>query len=477
MSELRNRLKGLILLYIGLSITISCSYSQYQQNVAEPLNISKRYYITKNPEKKDEAKLKEIIAKSSNLNQKSEAGVLLGGYYYKINKTEKSEKYLNKYLKDTQGDVKAAGSLWLASILKAKGNDQYRKIVKELTGDESLTNFLINKSCEKGQRFCLSKIPIKGTNVDSGKKGTNIIKKRVYKPIQETVRKEQVKPVDITVVNGNYDNEAFKGIILAASTDNKTEINVHAAQNTEYTINVSDQKVLFKESMIDFKINYRPAIEKISEIIGQDMCDNIIVGVNDKFVDEGSYAKALLIAKNYNVQLENFETEAFKSLRYKFDNKADATQCFVGIGTEEQMTEFVPLVRYISPNPDVSKIYIITDIYTGKYEHKDFINYFKNVEILTFISPVNNKGSNEFLHRFQDIYSKTPGSKAFIGYDMVKYLQKAVRGKDVNYVSSIEGVENGRITRKIYPLTIGNNLKVKVTPLNDYFDQKTYRGF
>ncbi len=477
MSELKNRLKELILLYIGLSITISCSYSQYQQNVAEPLNISKKYYITKNAEKKDEAKLKEIIAKTSNLNQKSDAGVLLGGYYYKINKTEKSEKYLNKYLKYTQGDVKAAGSLWLASILKAKGNDQYIKIVKGLAGDESLIKFLINKSCEKGERFCLSKMPIMETNVDREKKGTNIIKKKVHKPIQETARKEQVKPVDITVINGNYDNEAFKGIILAASTDNKTEINVHVAENTGYTINVRDQKVLLKENMIDFKINYKPAIDKISEIISQDMCDNIIVGVNDKFVDEGNYAKALLVAKSSNVQLENFETEAFKSLRYKLENKADATQCFVGIGTEEQMIEFVPLVRYISPNPELSKIYIITDIYTGKYEHKDFVNYFKNVEILTFISPVNNEGSREFLHKFQGIYSKTPGSKAFIGYDMVKYLQETVRGKDVNYVSSIESVENSRITRKIYCLTIGNNFKVKDLPLNDYADQKKYRGF
>jgi|GEM_PF-1332215 len=489
MSELKNRLKELILLYTGLSLVISCTLSQYPDSIEQSYNISVRYYITKEAEKTDETKLKDVISNTASDNIKNVAGTLLGGYYYKIGEFNKSKKYLNKYVKDLHGDIRTAGSVWMASILKSENNPEYSKIAGEVTSNDDLSKFLINKSCDKGKEFCLKELkdtkmgkPVKVNPKDiNAKEAPTIVKKQKNKKTSDSIEDRKPKQLRISVVEGNYEDEAFKGIILAAGNDNRTAIDVHTdtVESGNYLINVKNQKVHLQDRTINFKINYKPAVKKIAQIIKDDTCDDVVVGVNDQYVDEGIYAKSLLEGKIKNLQFENYEAESFKSLRYMLDDTKNAKKCFIGIGTEKEMTKFLPLVRYISPSEKMSKIYIITDIYTGIYEKEDFIDYFKNVEIFTFINAKNEKNSNNFLKSYQKIYTKKPGSKAFIGYDMVRFLQKEVRYKNVNYVSSIEDINENKVRRKIHRLIIDEMLQVKVKdlPSNEDLNKKPYQGF
>jgi len=163
-----------------------------------------------------------------------------------------------------------------------------------------------------------------------------------------------------------------------------------------------------------------------------------------------------------NITISNYDTEDFKHLYIKPDNETVTTRCFLGIGREETMTSFVPLVRFVSPDNEGTKIYLVTDIYSGMYKNKNFIDYFRNVNIYTYIDTAYDFRSREFMDKYKRIYGTQPSYKSFIGYDMVQYFEaKFLKNQETSYVTSISNVRSPVVDRYVNKIRIDDNYNIR----------------
>ncbi|TYB32285.1 MAG: hypothetical protein FXF49_12310 [Flexistipes sinusarabici] len=466
MSEWRSRLRGLIPLLIIFSIIFSCVKRNDVIEAQGGVSFSVDYFITKIPEPNDETKLINIINSNYNDEIKNKAKILLGGYYYKQGEDENSLLSLQDTAATDNQGLNNAAYLWLASIYKFFGNEaKMNSVLSKIKKPGEITSYILRKTCEKGKAYCIKRKNIPAF-MEKEKTKQKTESKETVKQAEEKekmtdfVKKKQQKreKLKIITLNGNFDNPAFKGMLLAASRDNRTEI-LSSDNQTENSavVDVENLSVAVEEE-ISFKIDYQNAIDELLHDTDFSRCKEIVIGVNDRFVRAGKYTKQRLMKLYDNITISNYETEGFKHLYKKPDNETVTTRCFLGIGREESMTSFVPLVRFVSPDNEGTEIYLVTDMYTGMYKDEDFIGYFGDVNIYTYIDTVYNAQSREFMKKYEEIYGKQPQLQAFIGYDMIQYIEtKFLKNKENSYVSSISNISLPVVERNVHKIRIDNN--------------------
>jgi len=472
MSEWRSRLKGLIPLLIIFSILFGCAQKNDIITPQGTVSFSVDYFITKMPEPNDKTKLLNIINSNNNPEIKNKAKILLGGYYYKNGADENSLLSLQETAATDNQRLNNAAYLWLASLYKFFGNEaKMHNILTKIKNPGGITSYIMGQTCEKGKAYCIKRedIPVfvekekKKQKTESQKKETAKVKGEKGKKEEVAKKKENQKgKLKIFARNGNFDNPAFKGMLLAASRDNGTKI-ISGDNLTEDSVVVDVENLsVMTDEEISFKIDYKNAIDELLYDTDFSGCKEIIIGVNDRFVSAGEYTKQRLIKFYDNITVSNYETEGFKNLYKKPDNETVTTRCFLGIGREKAMTLFVPLVRFVSPDNEGTEIYLVTDMYTGMYRDKNFIGYFGDVNIYTYIDTVYNAQSREFMEKYEEIYGKQPPYKAFIGYDMVQYLEnKFLKKKENPYVTSISNIQEPVVERNVHKIRIDNNYNTR----------------
>ncbi|HCW92674.1 MAG TPA: hypothetical protein DHM44_03225 [Flexistipes sinusarabici] len=464
MSEWKIRLRGLIPLLIIFSFLFSCA--KKNDVIAPPggASFSVDYFITKAPEPNDETKLINIIRGNYRAEMKNKAKILLGGYYYKQGEDENSLLNLeNTVPTDNQG-LNNATYLWLASLYKFFGNEtKMNSILAKIKKPGEIASYIIGQTCEKGKAYCIKRADIP-VSMEKEKTEQKTESKETVKQVEEKkaniVKEKQPKreKLKIIALNGNFDNPAFKGMLLAASRDNRTEIISMDNQTKNIAaVDVENLSVVAGEE-ISFKIDYQSAIDELLHDTDFSGCKEVVIGVNDRFVRAGEYTKQRLMKFYDNVSISNYETESFKHLYEKPDNETVTTRCFVGIGREESMTSFVPLVRFVSPDNNETEIFLVTDMYTGMYKDENFIGYFGDVNIYTYVDTVYNEESRTFKRKYEEIYGKEPSFQAYIGYDMIQYLEtKFLNSKDNLYVSSINRIQLPVVERFVHKIRIDYN--------------------
>lgn len=470
MSELKSRLKGLIPLLIIISMLFACAKKNDVISPSETTALSVDYFITKKPEPNDKSKLVNIINSADNPEVKNKAKILLGGYYYKQGEYENSLINLQEIDATNNQRLNNAAYVWLASLYKFFGNEsKMDDTIRKIKNPGEISKYIMSKTCEKGKAYCIKREDIAAIK-EKKKAKQKIVEKEKAEQLREKEKKKDAEKekyrkekLKILALNGNFDNPAFKGMLLAASQDNKTEIiSRDNVSGNSTTVDVENLNFITEKGEISFKINYKKAIDELLYDTDFSKCEEIAIGVNDKFVNAGEYTKRRLMKFHDNITVSNYETEDFKHLYIKPDNETVTTRCFVGIGRENSMTSFVPLVRFVSPDKEGTEIYIVTDIYTGKYKNKNFIDYFSDVNIYTYIDTVYDTQSREFMDKYVKIYGTQPSYKAFIGYDVVQHFEnKFLKNKENAYVTSIKDIRPPVVERYVHKLRIDDNYKTR----------------
>lgn len=467
MSEWKNRIKGHILLLIVISFLFACAKKSDVIAPSGAASMSVDYFIIKEPEPNDKAKLRNVINRGDNPEIRNKAQILLGGYFYKKGAYESSLNDLENAVSTDNKELNNAANIWKASLYKFFGKmDSMGEALSSINQTGKISSYLFSKTCEKGEAFCIKsedivkhKKKIKPLPKTEGEKTVDKGKEKSLSK-EEKLNKNKLK---IYAADGNFEDSAFKGMLLAASEDNRTEIlssdNLSANNNA---IDVSKLEVKTAEGETSFKMNYKKAIDSLLYDTDLSKCEEIVVGVNDRFVHAGEYTVKQLQKSYSNITMNNYETKSFKNLYKKPDNETITTRCFIGIGREKSMTNFVPLVRFVSPDREGTETYIVTDVYTGVYKDKNFIDYFGDVNIYTYIDTIYDTKSKYFMSSFEETYGTKPSYEAFIGYDMVKYLRGKAFGNDnISYASSINNVYPPVAQRYVNKIRIDDHFKAR----------------
>lgn len=483
MLELRILLKGAILFFIV--ILISCSPVNTNLQNKSIKSYSTLYYITKNADEDDKKFFEKLIKHGSDIDRKN-GYVLLGGYYYKIGKYNKSRELLEKY-KVKDEFLEYARHLWLFDIyIKSKDKNKLDKIfVKTLkfknkgglssiicsqypvnqTGNGCLItiyNKTFSKKADINNNFSSKKVNSK--EVIDVKKGTDKVENKTDLVGGENPnfaeKENSVNVFDdkvICVKTDDFNDNVIKGVLLNIKQNNldiKTDFSDNC--NGRWVINTESKKLgdLKYNDIIDFSLNYEEEYQEIYNYLSLNEIYNFYI-ISSK-IDNVSSAEIITDDKNYIKQF-------FITYNEEIDN--DTVSNFVYIGDYSDTFISVPLIKYYAKYPDKVNVIVGTDFLDKKVFDENFNEYFIKSIIVTPVCVVCNEVKKLFNKEFLDFYNMSPDFDSAVGYDIVTYIKNELDGLYLknNYVSGIKGIKNDRVYREYnFYKIIGKNRLIRM---------------
>lgn len=415
--------------------------------------------MVKEPSEKDETLLLEY-SKSADKKLASEAKCLLAGYYVKKEQYEKSNRIFEKSNSQLFNDTELGLQLSYWRIISniENGLPLDVKDVNQLATIQTsnlavLKNDLCNRYTDNpALSFCNeSSRNTKDTGVISA---TPLIMDNATGSQFEQIAENE----KIVVQNASMRDGLVKGLLYSFK-ENSLSFEISQVEDNLSNVVVIDGKkktMSYKGEELSFGQPLGKDGDMIFNHVWNKNPDMVVIGINDRTISPGVKLKSSLEEVGIQTILLNFEVPDFrKKLGIIDEEYSDKYIYFVGFGTEQSMTEFVPIVKFMSETPEEVEICVVTDMLSGLYFSEQFRNYFKSVEVMTYIEINGNYWSKRFQNGYTYFYDEDPDANALIGFDMALKLKTYIdkRTKE-DYVSNIESFTNDRADRllKIYQI-------------------------
>lgn len=148
------------------------------------------------------------------------------------------------------------------------------------------------------------------------------------------------------------------------------------------------------------------------------------------------------------------------------DEYGDNSITYIGIGTEDDMIKYIPIVKFKSKHFENDDVIILIDAFTNKFFKDEIKQYFYNVNVLTYIEAVRNYWSKEFENVYKGFYGSEPTGESFIGYDMILKLFNMNKV----FVSNIDKFDGTKAQRKLKYFKILRYNQVEVLNIPNYLN-------
>lgn len=412
---------------------------------------------------KDEKLLKQY-AKSEDKKLAEEAKCLLAGYYVKQEQYAKSEQIFSG----------STGELFVDDELGIQL--AYWRIVSDMENSKDIKKSDIDllSTAKTARAITLKRDLCKKYTVDflgilcenGAIKDVELGLESPEKPLLVDNESEQQLSTDaiIEINSASMDDDLVKGILYAIKeNDFKYRIQL-GDSNGDVQVDANKNKVTVLENKIAFSENFSPDLNRIFEYVWSKNSDLVIIGVNQMTVGIGSDLKAALENVGVDVITLGYEEQDFRQKLNVINEEYGEKEIFYfGFGTQKAMTKFVPLVRFMSQKPELVEISVAVDLFSDLYFDDEFKQYFKNVEVLTYLNSNANYWSKKFENGYTHFYGQKPSAASFYGYDMMVKINTFTDIKaKADYVSNINDFLNGQAMRELIFHKIINSKQVKV---------------
>ena len=475
----KNRLRALIFIFIISAVT-GC--------VPEPSPVSTEifsadYYILKRHVEADYQRL-EKFGTSDNATTAATASLILGYYHLRDGATDKAAPLITKYYNDKNldGYMLNMGELWMMELaLAEKKTDEavkyaesiYNKVGEKDTNSALGTYCTITKlypakgespySCvsqrlqafgigdSKGAVFSMDKLP---DQLNILVTGTGSMLERaggIYFHLKQHNLNHKIKTSPM-YIDGEWD----------------FWVDLDRGYLSGHGVNIS-----FKPDMVYY-------INRMEHFIPLNNCNNIILGVNNRNRLAVTELKNRLTAENkrLEVYIVDIKDDVLgRSIRNTLGPIGNNKFCAVGIGTEREIYNFLPIVRQYVTRPLSQTVYAVTEMETGVYYKDPYLTYYKNSYLYPLIESDLSAESRDFSEKYMEFAGKEPSEDVFIGYDIMHFIYKhSKKGKnsDEPYVSNIRVFHSDSAVRDIKLFNI--TTKGAIEPVTLKIDEnKLYR--
>lgn len=444
--------------------------AQKIDSITPIVNISEKYYIIKEPSERDKKVLQNNYMQS-NKDEKSVYGILLGGYFYKINDYEMAKSYLEKF-KDYSGNshLEVARDVWLADIMVRKyGFDEYMKDI--IKADEKYKNtegydFFFKYFCKNsGENFlnCFRKKYNVKENILHKKDDTKDIKDNLTESdmANDIIGGEPYKnliggeTINIFVDPTGFETDLVKGIITTVENQN-LPIQIKTGDYSDgFYLDGGGKKLLKKDGSDNITVSFSQDYTKMLNIVGTDHEINkskrVYIITGDNFGNEGAYLKSVFEDIGTDSIIFGFDTKEIR-FEYRYDEMyyGNDNISFVVIGKEDEILKYVPFVKFTATNPDNVTIYAVTDLFSGKEITSDYVKYFKNIRLASFFNAITEEKDVQFSRRFEEYYGKTPEFEGYVGREIAEIISGNDRIDLVEFEPEVVRIdENSSISREV----------------------------
>jgi hypothetical protein len=443
-------------------ILISCQTTQ-NQNLKKIKPISIDYYTVKSPEEKDLEYLDKFI--DNNSEYKEDALILKAGYFVKTHDYKKSYDIFknNPNLKTNNRVLNEYLYVWKVKSFLENGDEPFATDMDKLNVTE------IKRFCEN---LLYKKLLGKYCNDNVSMKENDNLK--VADNLTDNVSEQIMVNSDNKILNIYIPEEFFnrsltRGMIFSIN-ENKVNVEIQSEYTEESnSIKIDFDKYILKMDNVSFSFGYdfNNNIYEIISLIWNQNPDLVVIGMGkENYLDVNILKNELeslgitCIAVNY---LEKNIQARLETINDEYGNNSIF---YVGIGTEDEMIKYVPIVKFASKHTDKIDIAVITDAFTDKFFNKEIKQYFYNVYVITYIEAVRDFWSKSFENQYKGFYGEEPYSESFIGYDMILKLFNM----DKVFVSNIKGFDNNIAKRDIKFFKILRYNQVEVLKVPNFFN-------
>lgn len=482
-------LKELILLsilIINLFILYGCVKHKDTREYSLGQNFSPYFFAVKNPSKEDWYILNSYI-REFNYPTNIEAAIMLGGYYVKKGELEKAKTILENNLSKigSVGFTKLIGYMWLYYVYlqldyQKKANEKLIKI-NEYKGqdffEKALKAFCISISEPIGSinYSCLDRLSEKSV---SKKPHEKIIKLNYdNKSIESNLQLNYQISESIFVDKKSINQKMVDAMIYAI---NKFNLNYHiimdggdGAGHNIYLYKEDNEILLnYYGKQINFGWDYLDEVNNFYDNVPLDRKKMILIIVSDEFKQVGKYLAKLYNNNNYNAKLLLYTDEGYKYDLKALENKYDDNVTFINIGNEDEIVNYMPLIRFFFNYE--TDVFSIISYFTGLYLKNIYNDYFNNSYVVAQANLTKDE-SKIFIKEFENFMGYEPAIWSFIGYDVICFLKNKNNNLNNNYNGYLTDViyisdSSKNVERNFYLFYINNNVVNEIFRLLNFSD-------
>ncbi len=444
-----------------MALLFSCQTTQ-NQAIKKVETLSVDYYTIKTPEKNDLEYLNKFIKDNSSF--RDDALILKAGYFIK------NKDFTNAYkiFKDYPG--------------LTTSNETLKKYLYEwriksfLENKEKPLDFDISNINEVDLRLLCSNLSYKNIldekcneNERAEDNNTVMIQDNVSYEQDNTTVISDNETVKIYVPPNRIDDNLTRGMIFAINENNvDVEILSNKSDDTDkIKLNFNELMLSIDNVSYFFGFDFNDNFYEVLSIIWSSDPELVVIGVGNKKYIDVDRLKTEIEDLGINCIIVNYlEKNIQARLETINDEYGENSIFYLGIGTEEDLIKFIPIVKFTSKHFDKNEIAVLTDSITEKFFKKEIKQYFYNIQVITYIEALQNYWSKKFENLYKGFYGFEPDSNAFIGYDMILKLFNM----DKVFVSNIESFENLKAGRKLKYFRILSYNQVEQLNIPNYFN-------
>lgn len=437
---------------------------------------NREYYAVKNLTRSDVRKMKELMA-SSDISAAKTAGLILGRHYVRNGEVANGYALIKENLDDSYLDrfTRISGHLWMFDAAKksddAETAEAERAYLKGVEID-SVAEKAFRHYCAQEGRVALDSSSIKDCAIAEEPVGESEVDVEIFeepKLIQEEPYDDSsmlMEKIVVKVTSAESDPQLMEAMLYTIS---KLGLDVEldfTGERTDYdfTLDAETKIITSKTNIYEFGIEMDKVFEETVSLAMLNGGLTLVLGYTPKL-----YEKALEIEDKYkdtDIKIYKFDItdpdfqNQLKTI--KEQEGENATISFAVAGTEKQLVDIVPFLRFYSDKPDKTILACGVEGFGKLFFNQEYIEYFRGAYVVTEVLLLGNKIIEEFNEGYFSDYTKLPTVKDMLGHDLIVFMEKIKNPSFLeDYLTGIESLEEGRPVRNIDAYKIVNSKKIR----------------
>jgi hypothetical protein len=452
----------------------------------QSLNIfSADYYIMKPPADGDYAKLQHFMTVDDKAVADG-AALVLGYYYLRDRNLIEARPLLENYTKSSNIEpwLGIMGQLWLMELAIANENfegaaleaDKVKPTLKEQATQDAL-----------GMYCTIMKIT---PDADSEDGAYSCVTKRLGSfGLGENSAGFSLEPIsgDLNILitgTGNMLDKAGGIYYYMRKHNLRHKIKVsqtYIEGDWDFWLDMDKGYLNGKGVNILFKPDLGFYISRLPYFVQMEGCRNVVLGVTSRNRRAAEDLKLTLEAQNEPPKVSIIDIsgiDAMRQVRYVVSGLVNRPYCAFGIGSEEEINNFMPSVRNYRNRPLTQPIYSIMPIDTGAHYVDPYLQYYRNSFVYPMVDLSLTPEGAAFAAEYKQWAGKDPILEVFVSYDMMHFINiNTNEGKGYStepYVSNIKLFSAGQAVRELRLFRIASTGAVET--VEQEFDENVYRA-
>jgi hypothetical protein len=406
------------------------------------------------------------------------AGIILGHYYIMAEDYWNAELLFKRYYSETilPPYMQKLGELWQLDFAldRQEFTTAARWAAKIKTGLDNKeriraleTYCLINKlQAADGDPYSCVTQRIENAEADSKKAGS-------FKGGGEYIFRRVGGALNILVVSSKNMQDASSGVYFYGKRNPDLEHKLRLSRTPiegdwDFVIDIDNGYLGGRGYGIYFSANLAEYLSKFNEYIDLP-CRRLLIGTERNLRTAANEFSKTLTERNIEVVvLDVRDNYQIRDTLVKWE---DAPFCALGVGTEEEMTGFIPKVRQYVVRSD-QRVYILEDTFSGSQLGENYRNYFYSSRFFPIFDLYFSDEVSIFAYEYREFSGQELTYPALLGYEMMHYIHTQVAGDETGegYFTGILGINDNRVYRQLHGYSVSgrgavDTLNVRLPPI------------